>query len=666
MQNKESLNDLREAVRAISDSFIQEAKKSPTLLSDMASMEKYMAESYSGRVFAELLQNADDCQSSKVGIYQFENNLFFANNGRPFNREDITAICRSGASSKKRGQGIGYRGVGFKSSTHISNEILIWSDGVCFSFSKSYCAYILKSSEKDVPTVRIPFYVDLLDDNIRLPISRLKEKGYNTIFVFVNAQLGEFISELELAKSDYFIFLNNILECNIETEHVQKIFSAERVMLNPSEVLYIDNNAQENWHIYKNGTCSVAIKQNGEDYVPSAVTESTYHCYLPTLDKTPFAVKINADFSTDPSRKHITVDEITETAIKKTAQLLSELITGAINQKQLLKPQIFSLLSTQSSFSKTSQLLASELKELLLQTEIHIQNGESILLSQYKTFPNWLERSEIMFLRSKCPLVQKQSLPEEVYKQYDGVDEFIALYSKNKFELKDFEVLLERDEQVLKTMPDTYCKILARVVREEKSHSAVYHTYSNQTKDLPACLARVSSAGSSISTTLQESLSGSEAVWLSEKTGIKFPEKKVPKFEIPVVKTKVVSKHPIVSKWRSAEQQVAQIEEFLGNKATDVSKKNIGYDIESTTPSGEKRYIEVKALQKDSSTFSITNNEYTSAHQLGDAYYICLIYDSRAIYIQNPLKNFSFEKRIRQWEWVCEEYSGQEIELTQN
>ena len=107
----------------------------------------------------------------------------------------------------------------------------------------------------------------------------------------------------------------------------------------------------------------------------------------------------------------------------------------------------------------------------------------------------------------------------------------------------------------------------------------------------------------------------------------------------------------IVSKWRSAEQQAVQIEEFLGNKAVDVSKKNIGYYIESTTPTGEKRYIEVKSLQKDSSTFAITNNEYTSAHQLGDAYYICLIFDNKAIYIQNPLKNLSFEKRIRQWEW---------------
>ena len=42
--------------------------------------EKYMAESYSERVFIELIQNADDCGSSKVLIYQHGNDQYFAKN----------------------------------------------------------------------------------------------------------------------------------------------------------------------------------------------------------------------------------------------------------------------------------------------------------------------------------------------------------------------------------------------------------------------------------------------------------------------------------------------------------------------------------------------------------------------------------------------------------
>ena len=39
-----------------------------------------MAESYSERVFIELIQNADDCGSSKVLIYQHGNDQYFAKN----------------------------------------------------------------------------------------------------------------------------------------------------------------------------------------------------------------------------------------------------------------------------------------------------------------------------------------------------------------------------------------------------------------------------------------------------------------------------------------------------------------------------------------------------------------------------------------------------------
>ena len=43
---------------------LEEAKRSPLLLSDLAGLEEYIAESYNNRSFIELLQNADDAGSS--------------------------------------------------------------------------------------------------------------------------------------------------------------------------------------------------------------------------------------------------------------------------------------------------------------------------------------------------------------------------------------------------------------------------------------------------------------------------------------------------------------------------------------------------------------------------------------------------------------------------
>ena len=118
---------------------------------------------------------------------------------------------------------------------------------------------------------------------------------------------------------------------------------------------------------------------------------------------------------------------------------------------------------------------------------------------------------------------------------------------------------------------------------------------------------------------------------------------------------------PHISRWRDAESKCIEIEEVLGNTATDVSFRNLGYDILSETPDGKTRYIEVKSVKKDYS-FSLTNNEYTAAHQYGKDYYVCLLYENERTldvrYIQDPLNTARFEKRIKQWEWACVEFNA--------
>ncbi|MCJ7989311.1 hypothetical protein MUB15_08380 [Priestia sp. OVS21] len=67
---------LQDSILQISNEFIEEAEKSPRLMEDIASMEKYMAESYDGRIFVELLQNSDDAFSSKIKIVESDGHLF--------------------------------------------------------------------------------------------------------------------------------------------------------------------------------------------------------------------------------------------------------------------------------------------------------------------------------------------------------------------------------------------------------------------------------------------------------------------------------------------------------------------------------------------------------------------------------------------------------------
>jgi hypothetical protein len=108
--------------------FLTEATSALKLFRDLGKVEQYIAESYKTRSFIELIQNADDANSSTFGIYSMDDMLLVANDGRPFTVHDIEALCRSGSSNKNLGGStIGYRGIGFRSVVNLAKRIYIFS-----------------------------------------------------------------------------------------------------------------------------------------------------------------------------------------------------------------------------------------------------------------------------------------------------------------------------------------------------------------------------------------------------------------------------------------------------------------------------------------------------------------------------------------------------------
>ena len=657
---------LKEKITEISDQFMREAMQSPTLLADMASMEKYMAESYSGRIFIELLQNADDCKSKKVAMIQSGTALYFANDGRPFDEDDIVSICRSGSSSKQRGENIGYRGVGFKSATYLSDEIIIHSGGVGFTFSKKHCSTLLNTQEENVPTVRIPFCIDKLESSCQTEISILKQQGYETVFVFLDARLPELYSELNELESGHFLFLNNILECRITTDSHDIDFRFDRKKHKLGYDFIGGSNTSESWRVINGERSALAIKIENNEFSECDAKDALYHSYLPTHDKAPFRMKINSDFSTDPSRKHLTVDDFTKTALHDIAFQIFNLIQSVFLGEGISgSSRLLSIFSEQHSFSQANSILISSLKDKLASLKLELTNGKIISASEYKLFPNWLNEAEIKILRKYSHYAMAFSLPNKIYDNYFFVDRFISAYSDAQFTTEDMIEIITDEELFEKLNSETHGKIVAKIINDAKIQHQVSGLYVDVDRVLKTIVDDTDKVKDfELGRVIDEQLSTSDLNWVKSMTKIKLSEKKE-KVSSPILQSKPLQKSEIatVTKWRSAEQQAIQIEEHYGNKAIDVSKKNLGYDIESTTADGSKRYIEVKSLQNNYSGFSITNNEYTSAHQLGNEYFICLIFENKAIYIQNPIENLYFEKRIRQWEWLCEQYSGYEIKI---
>lgn len=229
---------------------------------------------------------------------------------------------------------------------------------------------------------------------------------------------------------------------------------------------------------------------------------------------------------------------------------------------------------------------------------------------------------------------------------------------------------------VARMPPEMQGKLLGRIIRTSKFEQMTQERQEKldeikvSTETGIKSIQEISTEKTTVVKAVQEGLNATASTadlsWFGEKKAIDIQKLTgaskttvAPETEIKSVKREI---KPQIAKWRSAEQQCIEIEKFFGNTAVDVSKKNVGYDIESTTPNGEKRYIEVKSV-KDDGSFSITNNEYTAAHQYGNQYYMCLLIQSaqniQVIYIQNPIENIAFEKRIKQWEWYCDTYSGE-------
>ncbi|MEP2725018.1 ATP-binding protein [Roseibium sp.] len=109
---------------------------------------------YGDRVLFELFQNAHDAHDEggagsillKLVIHDDERgDLYVANTGRGFDWDNVDSIRNVGLSSKSVGEGIGNKGLGFRSVETLTNDVRIYSqarsvssakfDGYCFRFA---------------------------------------------------------------------------------------------------------------------------------------------------------------------------------------------------------------------------------------------------------------------------------------------------------------------------------------------------------------------------------------------------------------------------------------------------------------------------------------------------------------------------------------------------
>jgi Domain of unknown function (DUF3883) len=193
---------------------------------------------YADRFLLELLQNGHDAMPAEgKGRIRIDldlnsgpfGHLLVANTGTPFRYRDFRSLCRMAQSEKRPGEGIGHKGVGFKSVLQVAPHPEIYSaavagnpdafHGFCFTFpDETQYRELLVGAGDDVPQMSqysLPVTIPLerQPDSVR----RLATEGYSTVICLPLGPLAEptarrAIEEMLSSSAPVLLFLHRIGE----------------------------------------------------------------------------------------------------------------------------------------------------------------------------------------------------------------------------------------------------------------------------------------------------------------------------------------------------------------------------------------------------------------------------------------------------------------------
>ncbi len=753
-------------VEVIQEQFINEAKQSPMLLADLANMEIYIAESYQNRSLIELLQNADDANARSFFFQTFGSQVVVANDGRDFTSEDIQSICRSGASTKARGTGtIGYRGIGFKTVVNFAAEVhIIGRSFSGMTFSRELTRKKL-GMDIEVPLIRVPHQYKPSVEHIKIS-KQLFDKGYTTIFIFENLYKERLEDEIESFEPSSLLFLRHIERVEFVSKEIN-IITAKRINNDYGETIYIQNlqDEKEKWNVFRNqitkeSTTALAfLLDDRNEYSPLDSTRSVVHSFMPTNEEIGLPIKINGDFSTDPSRTKLVWDDFSIAELNNSLNSIFEMVKlYTENNKIFDGSNLFQILSsfTESvaarfrNKKRFSDLLISGIKERF-STEpwfYDSKTGKYVSPNGMRINPSWLNQKDFVQLCESSGLVPLEKSYEAMFPGllvfaarcgirpmsiYDALEstaivdistrgkvetfmETIRIFRFNFDEASKRTVL---DSKIIKFESET--KKIADINFEDKiseNYLKVLNEYAVNFSDLNWFFKQigldfylntnnevdVSQSGTTTTNDVfgnsirakiisNEIVKKNENIEIAEVVtahGEDFIEKlneeivmKVNK-DIPIesylfeyntrdIQAQSLSKNIIdesrnvytqsITRWRSAEINLAALLVRMNGvlRVADVSKSNLGYDLEVHRKSGVE-YIEVKSVSNIGDGFAMTSNEFSTASEHGEQYVIAITkqnYEGMEVcYIRNPVQRLKLIKRITRWEWACDEYAG--------
>lgn len=673
-------------IASIQAQFESEAIAAKILFADLAKVELYIAESYRSRAFIELLQNADDACAGKFIVRQVGDKLLIANNGRPFSAEDIMALCRSGASNKRRNSGtIGYRGIGFKSVAGIATEIDVVSGEHAFRFSKMLTRQSV-SVEHDVPLIRIPHPLSAIDPSYKLAEELRRAEGMTSVFVLAGLNHRMVGIEAQNFDETALLFLNAIRQIDIDLPDLSRVLKR---ISGPGRAGYrieqigLDSKNSHAWLVAETptGAEKIAFAFDGERIVPADQEQSVIHAFMPTSEFAGARLKINGDFSTDPSRKAVDLDDLSVAALDSILDLLANMAREAIHSTSL--PGFFSpFVATTPQDGRFRKLARDGLSTRLASNGLKL-GGPGGTVQDVRLAPEWLPYVDY---ESLCRA--RAHLPLGVITSYPEIADFLHWLGARHLTIEEVIDLM----QVEDISPLGCAQVITRIARQFRFDlSAEKLERLMATRLLPVQNGRVTPREYSGQVLAGEFLEYFSVAAEKDDVRLLFKRLGVPADTLGVVPNAVIvlspqraiqsstidspvpgpmfKSPPAIKQWRSAEQNalawLSALTEVLSVK--DVSQANVGYDLEVLLRDGRRKHVEVKSVTRFGDPVRLTNNEHATGFQLGASYLLAFVVnggDQFGIrFIVDPIRTLALEKRCEQWSWYCEQYTDQLTEF---
>lgn len=163
-----------------------------TIVQSLSKFEEFVNDAYEGRLFFELIQNARDAAfqkglNSDIKIIVKEENVLFANTGKPFDEKGVIAMTRLGLSDKTDNGLIGNKGIGFKAIQDFTKKVKIITEFGTFYFDREELKNKLNLKFPNLfdKELSIPlFYYPHFDDVKNNQIEDFKDGYYDTIIDF--------------------------------------------------------------------------------------------------------------------------------------------------------------------------------------------------------------------------------------------------------------------------------------------------------------------------------------------------------------------------------------------------------------------------------------------------------------------------------------------------